>query len=456
MDSTGGIVDGTIKNADATGRIADNTGAQVVAFKPLQASEQRLSWLLPNDTLANASCTRAVLDAFDLRAKYRFGQNFLVNQAIIDKIIQLSQLTDDDYVLEVGPGIGTLTRALLQHANQVCSIECDAQLPRVLHETLAPWLDHWTLIQADALDVNTLPLVPDGHRLRCCECVSEQSPDACSSTATAHNSATAPNSAPAPNSATAPNSAPARSEAHFATHSEACSDTFPLHSAANPDALLNQFPNKLISNLPYAVAATIVLDYFMRFPSLRSATIMVQKEVAQRMCAQPGTKAYGAYTVKLSLFARPVGMFSVAPSNFFPAPHVESTVIRLDRLSTGDAPYQPCELPAITRAIEAAFANRRKTIFNSMRTFFAGCNNSASSVDTHRISASRLGTHGSGDDSLDARSDRVSKTDARGVLANNLLDALHVANIAPDVRGETLSREQFITLGKALLSCGVV
>lgn len=444
MDSTGGIVGAASGNAEATGRNGDNTGAQVVAFKPLQASEQRLSWLLPNDTLANASCTRAVLDAFDLRAKYRFGQNFLVNQAIIDKIIQLSQLTDDDYVLEVGPGIGTLTRALLQHANQVCSIECDAQLPRVLHETLAPWLDHWTLIQADALDVNTLPLVPDGHRLRCCECVSEQSPDACSSTATAHNSATAPNSAPA------------RSEAHFATHSEARSDTFPLHSAANSDVLLNQFPNKLISNLPYAVAATIVLDYFMRFSSLRSATIMVQKEVAQRMCAQPGTKAYGAYTVKLSLLARPVGMFSVAPSNFFPAPHVESTVIRLDRLSAGDAPYQPCELPAITRAIEAAFANRRKTIFNSMRTFFAGCNNSASSVDTHSISTSRLGTHGSGDDSLDVRSARVSKTDARGVLANNLLDALHVANIAPDVRGETLSREQFITLGKALLSCGVV
>lgn len=391
VDSTNRTVDATSRNVDCTGSSSDSAYAPARSFKPLPASEQRLSWLLPSDTLANASRTRAVLDAFDLRAKYRFGQNFLVNQAIIDKIIQLSQLTDDDYVLEVGPGIGTLTRALLQRANQVCSIECDAQLLRVLHETLAPWLDHWTLIQADALDVNTLPHAPNGHHLHCCECVSAT---------------------------------------HSGAYPEARSDTFPLHSVANTDAnadeLLNQLPNKLISNLPYAVAATIVLDYFMRFPSLRSATIMVQKEVAQRMCAQPGTKAYGAYTVKLSLLARPVGMFSVAPSNFFPAPHVESTVIRLDRLSVHDAPYQPCELPAIQRAIEAAFANRRKTVFNSMRTFFAGCNNSA------------------------------SKTDARGVLANNLLDALHVANIAPDVRGETLSREQFITLGKALLSCGVV
>lgn len=391
VDSTNRTVDATSRNVDCTGSSSDSAYAPARSFKPLPASEQRLSWLLPSDTLANASRTRAVLDAFDLRAKYRFGQNFLVNQAIIDKIIQLSQLTDDDYVLEVGPGIGTLTRALLQRAKQVCSIECDAQLPRVLYETLAPWLDHWTLIQADALDVNTLPHAPNGHHLHCCECVSAT---------------------------------------HSGAYPEARSDTFPLHSVANTDAntdaLLNQLPNKLISNLPYAVAATIVLDYFTRFPSLRSATIMVQKEVAQRMCAQPGTKAYGAYTVKLSLFARPVDMFSVAPSNFFPAPHVESTVIRLDRLSVHDAPYQPCELPAIQRAIEAAFANRRKTVFNSMRTFFAGCNNSA------------------------------SKTDARGVLANNLLDALHVANIAPDVRGETLSREQFITLGKALLSCGVV
>lgn len=395
VDSTNRTVDATSRNVDCTGSSSDSAYAPARSFKPLPASEQRLSWLLPSDTLANASRTRAVLDAFDLRAKYRFGQNFLVNQAIIDKIIQLSQLTDDDYVLEVGPGIGTLTRALLQRANQVCSIECDAQLPRVLHETLAPWLDHWTLIQADALDVNTLPHAPNGHHLHCCECVSAT---------------------------------------HSGAYPEARSDTFPLHSVTNTDAntdanadeLLNQLPNKLISNLPYAVAATIVLDYFTRFPLLRSATIMVQKEVAQRMCAQPGTKAYGAYTVKLSLFARPVDMFSVAPSNFFPAPHVESTIIRLDRLSVHDAPYQPCELPAIQRAIEAAFANRRKTVFNSMRTFFAGCNNSA------------------------------SKTDARGVLANNLLDALHVANIAPDVRGETLSREQFITLGKALLSCGVV
>ena len=376
MDATSRNSDSAGGTVNATSRNAASACTPALSFEPLHASDQRLSWLLPSDTLANASRTRAVLDAFDLRAKYRFGQNFLVNQAIIDKIIQLSQLTDADYVLEVGPGIGTLTRALLQHAHQVCSIECDAQLPRVLHETLAPWLDHWTLIQADALDVNALPPAPD------------------------------------------------------------------------------VLPTKLISNLPYAVAATIVLDYFTRFPSLRSATVMVQKEVAQRMCAQPGAKAYGAYTVKLSLLARPVGMFSVAPSNFFPAPHVESTVIRLDRLSAGDAPYQPCELPAITRAIEAAFANRRKTILNSMRTFFAGScvgTGTRGAATGTRDAATGTPARGMGAGSLAA-----SGNDARATLTDRLVDALHVAGIAPDVRGETLSREQFITLGKALLSCGVV
>ena len=89
VDSTNRTVDATSRNVDRTGSSSDSGYAPARSFKPLPASEQRLSWLLPSDTLANASRTRAVLDAFDLRAKYRFGQNLLVNQAIIDKIIQL-------------------------------------------------------------------------------------------------------------------------------------------------------------------------------------------------------------------------------------------------------------------------------------------------------------------------------------------------------------------------------
>ena len=153
-------------------------------------------------SLANLSVTRQVLADHGLSAKYSLGQNFLVNEAIVAKIVALAELEGADNVLEIGPGIGTLTMALLQNAKHVTSIERDIDLPAVLAETLEPWWDSFTLIQKDALDLQLSDL--DGQ-----------------------------------------------------------------------DA-----PNKLVANLPYAVAATVVLDYFQRIESLESATVMVQKEVA--------------------------------------------------------------------------------------------------------------------------------------------------------------------------------
>lgn len=102
-------------------------------------------------------------------------------------------------------------------------------------------------------------------------------------------------------------------------------------------------PNKLVANLPYAVAATVVLDYFQRIESLDSATVMVQKEVADRMAAEPGTKNYGAYTVKLRLYAQPAGRFPVSPNNFFPPPRVDSAVIRLNRTPVLDEQGKPLD-----------------------------------------------------------------------------------------------------------------
>ena len=101
------------------------------------------------------------------------------------------------------------------------------------------------------------------------------------------------------------------------------------------------FPNKFVANLPYAVAATLVLDFFQKFSQLESATVMVQKEVADRMCAEPGSKNYGAYTVKLRLYAEPAGRFLVSPNNFFPPPHVDSSVLRLNRRPVFDADGEP-------------------------------------------------------------------------------------------------------------------
>ena len=176
-------------------------------------------------------------------------------------------------------------------------------------------------------------------------------------------------------------------------------------------------PTKLVANLPYAVAATVVLDYFEHFPSITSATVMVQKEVADRMAATPGSKNYGAYTVKLRLFAEPAGRFAVGPGNFFPPPRVESAVLRLNRRAAWDdagTPLSPEEMQATCRMAEAGFANRRKTLSNSCKTYFA-----ARGAEGARIAA-------------------------------ELPRLFEQAGIDPTRRGETLNLEEFICLGRAL------
>ncbi|MDO4182617.1 MAG: 16S rRNA (adenine(1518)-N(6)/adenine(1519)-N(6))-dimethyltransferase RsmA [Coriobacteriia bacterium] len=284
--------------------------------------------------LSAPSVTRAVLEAHGLATKHSLGQNFLVNDAILQKIVDLAQLDAADSVLEVGPGIGTLTIALLKTAGRVASVERDPDLPPVLAQTCAPWANTFTLLEKDALDLQLSDL-----------------------------------------DATA-------------------------------------LPTKLVANLPYAVAATVVLDYFERFANLQSATVMVQKEVADRMCAQVGTKNYGAYTVKLRLYAQPAGRFPVSPNNFFPPPRVDSAVLRLDRYHPCDANGQPLTLQEVKAAAtmaEAAFASRRKTIANSCKTYFA----TRQDVDVAAL--------------------------------------LNAAGIDPKRRGETLSLQEFIALGKAFL-----
>lgn len=325
--------------------------------------------------LASPSATRAVLEEHGLSTKYSLGQNFLVNDAILQKIIELADVQPTDRVLEVGPGIGTLTIALLKHAAHVTAVERDPDLPPVLADTLAPWADRFTLIQKDALDLTVDDLgISNGLE-----------------------------------SSGAQQAAAAQS------------------SAASAPAV----PTKLVANLPYAVAATVVLDYFERFPSLESATVMVQKEVADRMAAQPGTKNYGGYTVKLRLFAEPAGRFPVGPNNFFPPPRVESAVIRLNRraVETADGrPVTPELLRAACTMADAAFASRRKTLANSCKTYFAGRGSAHAPASTS------------------GSSDAVGRT-----VVDALPQLFAHANIDPKRRGETLTLQEFLTLGEALL-----
>lgn len=178
------------------------------------------------------------------------------------------------------------------------------------------------------------------------------------------------------------------------------------------------FPNKFVANLPYAVAATLVLDFFQKFSQLESATVMVQKEVADRMCAEPGSKNYGAYTVKLRLYAEPAGRFLVSPNNFFPPPHVDSSVLRLDRRPVYDvdgAPLDDALLKATCAMADAAFASRRKTISNSFKTYFA------------------------------------SRGNAGKAFIGCIPELLDECGIDAKRRGETLSLDEFIALGKAYL-----
>lgn len=294
--------------------------------------------------LASVSATRATLEAHGLATKHALGQNFLINDDILRKIVDLAQVQEGDFILEVGPGIGTLTIALLKNASLVMSVERDPDLPAVLAETLAPWNSQFALVSKDALDLTA-------------------------------------------------------------------EDVAGAHAPA--------LPNKFVANLPYAVAATLVLDYFQRFLSIESATVMVQKEVADRMAATPGNKNYGAYTVKLGMYAQPAGRFAVGPGNFFPPPHVDSAVLRLDRRVPLDAdgnPLSPEVVEAACLMADASFASRRKTLSNSCKTYFAG-------------------------------------RGAAGVAVAEKLPAIFAeAGIDPKRRGETLTQQEFICLAKAYLS----
>ena len=286
--------------------------------------------------LANPTATREMLEAFGLATKHRLGQNFLIDNHVIERIMALAELTGSERVLEVGPGIGTLTLALVQEAARVTSIEMDAELEPVLS---AHAVDHpnFRFIMGDALTVPPSAIAEVG----------------------------------------------------------------------------GGGPALLVANLPYNVAATIILQFFQTIPSLRRAVVMVQKEVADRIGAVPGTKAYGAYTVKLSLYGQVTGRFEVPPRCFMPAPHVDSSVVRIDRVDVPCAQGEAAstvDVEAVARVVDAAFAQRRKTIRNSMSS------------------------NGFDKDALDV--------------------AFEACSIAPTARAEALATADFIALTDALASSG--
>ena len=368
--------------------------------------------------LSTPSATRAVLEAHGIGTKYTLGQNFLVSDDVLKKIIVLAEVGEADRILEVGPGIGTLTIALLKHAASVVAIERDPDLPAVLADTLHPWRDKFALIEKDALDVTGDDIVAAmagiGADTGCLDRASSA----------------------------------ANETAQWAvSQSEDCLSESRYRVAVPQEEPQLSLPNKLVANLPYAVAATVVLDYFENFPFLDSATVMVQKEVADRMAAAVGTKNYGAYTVKLGLHAEPAGRFPVGPGNFFPPPRVDSAVIRLNRrvpLMADGAPATPEVIAAAALVADAAFANRRKTIANSCKTYFSGRGSlllgaSGSSAGLRAVDGALSGGVG-GAFVLDGAD-----------IVDHLPAIFDAAAIDPRRRGETLTQQEFLALGAALL-----
>ena len=239
-------------------------------------------------TLGIPANTIAVLQKYNFNFQKKFGQNFLIDTHVLDKIIEESHITKDDFVLEIGPGIGTMTQYLAESAREVIAVEIDRNLIPILEETLSAY-DNVTVINEDILKVDVAKLAQEKNGGK---------------------------------------------------------------------------PIKVVANLPYYITTPIIMGLFENHVPLQSITIMVQKEVADRMQVGPGTKDYGALSLAVQYYAKPQIVANVPPNCFMPRPNVGSAVIRLTRYET--PPVQVKDEKKMFALIRASFNQRRKTLVNSL------------------------------------------------------------------------------------------
>ena len=238
--------------------------------------------------LGNPKNTIEVLQKYQFHFAKKFGQNFLIDTHVLDKIVRAAEITPEDYVLEIGPGIGTLTQYLCESAKHVFAVEIDDNLIPILQDTLSPY-DNVTVIHNDVLKLDINKLVEEkceGKRI------------------------------------------------------------------------------KVVANLPYYITTPIIMGLFESHVPLDSITIMVQKEVADRMQVGPGTKDYGALSLAVQYYAKPQILLNVPASCFMPRPNVDSAVIQLTRYEK--PPVEVADEHLVFRLIRASFNQRRKTMTNSV------------------------------------------------------------------------------------------
>ena len=240
-------------------------------------------------TLGNPQNTIAVLQKYNFSFQKKFGQNFLIDTHVLDKIIASAEITKDDMVLEIGPGIGTMTQYLACAAGKVVAVEIDKTLIPILEDTLSEY-DNVQIINQDVLKVNLAKLAEEENDGK---------------------------------------------------------------------------PIKVVANLPYYITTPIIMGLFENHVPLKSITVMVQKEVADRMQVGPGTKDYGALSLAVQYYAKPYIVANVPPNCFMPRPKVGSAVIRLERYE--EPPVQVTDEKLMFRIIRASFNQRRKTLVNGLK-----------------------------------------------------------------------------------------
>ena len=283
------------------------------------------------EKLSNPQKTIEVLQKYNFTFQKKFGQNFLIDPHVLDKIIAAAEITKDDFVLEIGPGIGTLTQYLAEAAREVVAVEIDSTLIPILEDTLSAY-DNVSVINEDVLKVDLRKLAEERNSGK---------------------------------------------------------------------------PIKVVANLPYYITTPIIMSLFESHVPLKSLTVMVQKEVALRMQAGPGTKDYGALSLAVQYYASPYLAANVPPNCFMPRPNVGSAVIRLTRFE--ETPVQVKDEKLLFRLIRASFNQRRKTLQNGL-------------VNSQE---------------LDFTKEQVAA-------------AIATLGVSPSVRGEALTLEQFAALANAL------
>lgn len=278
-------------------------------------------------TLGIPQNTIEILQKYHFNFQKKYGQNFLIDTSVLERIINAAGITKEDCVLEIGPGIGTMTQYLAENAGQVVAVEIDKNLIPILEETLAPY-DNVTVINDDILKVDVGAIAEEKNGGR---------------------------------------------------------------------------PIKVVANLPYYITTPIIMGLFENNVPLKSITIMVQKEVADRMQVGPGTKDYGALSLAVQYYAKPEIVANVPPNCFIPRPGVGSAVIRLTRYE--HPPVQVEDEKKMFALIRAAFNQRRKTLVNA-----------------------------------------IGNAPGTGVTKEETARVLELMELSPTIRGEALTLEQFAEL----------